>query len=83
MFLYFLTVHLAGNCIRERGGGAIDRGSGKGQTRRFGLKGQCHEIFVCWFIHQIAPTGPIRGIISQGLKLDAFLRVYPSHEEVV
>jgi len=26
-----------------------------------GLKGKCHEIFVCWFFHQVAPPGPIRG----------------------
>ena len=25
------------------------------------LKGQCHEIFVCWFFHQKAPPGPLRG----------------------
>ena len=26
-----------------------------------GLKGQCHKIFECWFFHQIAPPGPLRG----------------------
>ena len=30
-----------------------------------GLKGQCHEIVECWFFHQIAPHGPIRGIYSR------------------
>ena len=27
----------------------------------FSLKGQCHEIFECWFFHQKAPPGPLRG----------------------
>ena len=30
-----------------------------------GLKGQCHKIFVCWFFHQIAPPGLIRGTLGQ------------------
>ena len=25
------------------------------------LKGPFHDIFECWFFHQIAPPGPIRG----------------------
>ena len=25
------------------------------------LKGQCHEIFECWFFRQITSPGPIRG----------------------
>ena len=29
------------------------------------LKGQCHKIFVCWFFHQIAPPGPIRGTLGR------------------
>ena len=29
------------------------------------LKGQCHEIFVCWFFHQIAPSGPFRGTLGR------------------
>jgi len=27
----------------------------------FTIKGQCHEIFVCWFFHQKAPLGLIIG----------------------
>ena len=29
------------------------------------LKGQCHEISECWFFHQIASPGPIRGTLQQ------------------
>ena len=28
------------------------------------LKGQCHEIFWCWFFHQIASPGPIEGTLG-------------------
>ena len=30
-----------------------------------GLKGQCHEIFECWFCHSITATGPIRGTLGR------------------
>ena len=29
------------------------------------LKGQCHEIFACWFFHQIAPPGPLEGTLGR------------------
>ena len=29
------------------------------------LKGQCHEIFNCWFFHQIASPGPSRGALEK------------------
>jgi len=29
------------------------------------LKGQCHEIFECWFSHQMASLGPIRGTLGR------------------
>ena len=29
------------------------------------LKGLCHEIFMCWFYHQIASPGTIRGALGQ------------------
>ena len=32
---------------------------------RISLNGQCHNIFVCWFFHQIAPPGPIRGTFGR------------------
>ena len=28
------------------------------------LKGQCHENFECCFLHQLAPHGPLRGILG-------------------
>ena len=28
------------------------------------LKGHCHEICSCFFLHQIAPPGPIRGTLA-------------------
>ena len=29
------------------------------------FKGQCHEIFECWFFPEIAPPGPIRGTLGR------------------
>ena len=34
-------------------------------NKSFSLKGQCHEIFECWFFHQIAPPGPHRGCLGR------------------
>ena len=29
------------------------------------LKGQCHEIFECWFLRQIVSPGPISGTLGK------------------
>ena len=42
----------------------------------FYFKGQCHEIFECWFFHQLAPPGPLRGTLGQFQFLPKFAEIF-------
>ena len=44
---------------------ASRRGKAIAKLQNFTLKGQCHEIFECWFFHHIAPLGPISSMLGR------------------